>query len=115
MDDEVAVARSLQRWLTRRGAQVVVINDPREVEEALLRVQPTWIISDYLMPERDGVEVLELARRVAPEVRRCLLTGSLAEVSLAKRAQLEPCLFFEKPWDSPAFAAALGLAPGGAP
>ena len=109
VDDELMVARSLERWLTRRGVEVVVLTDVTEFELVFTREAPTLVICDYLMPGMNGVAVLTLARRLAPEVRRCLLSASQPSVTAAQRASIEPCLFIDKPWDSATFAKQLGL------
>ncbi|MDP1823560.1 MAG: response regulator [Archangium sp.] len=111
MDDELPVGRALERWLQRRGAVVFLLTNPVQFEEVLLRERPTLIICDYLMPGLDGVELLAVARRLAPAVRRCLLSGSLFLVSAERRALLEPCAFLDKPWDADQLGAL--LAPDG--
>ena len=109
VDDELSIARALERWLTRLGVEVVVLTDLNQFELVFTRAQPTLVISDYLMPGMDGVRLLMSARRLAPQVRLCLLSGSLALVTQAQRASIEPCLFIDKPWDSATFARQLGL------
>jgi DNA-binding NtrC family response regulator len=109
VDDEASVARAMERWLTRLGATVRVLNHPADFEAVLLAEQPAIVISDYLMPVMDGVAVLGIAQRLLPSARRCLLSGSLFLVTPQQRASLEPCLFVEKPWDREVFAAQLGL------
>jgi DNA-binding NtrC family response regulator len=112
VEDELPVARALERWLKRRGATVFLVTDPAQFEAVFLRERPTLVICDYLMPGVDGVEVLTAARRLAPAVRRCLLSGSLSLVTAERRALIEPCLFVDKPWDGDALAALLGLEAG---
>lgn len=109
VDDEIPVARSLERWLKRQGAEVFVVNDPYEFEAAVERSAPQLIICDYFMPGRNGVQVLGLAKQLAPQARRCLLSGSLFLLSPDDRQAIEPCLFMDKPWSSEQFAVALGL------
>jgi two-component system response regulator HydG len=110
VEDEVAVGRALARWLTREGAEVRVLNDSRAVEGALRQQTPTIVISDFLMPERDGVEVLQVVKTLAPLALRCLLSGSLFLVTAEQRASVEPCLFIEKPWAVASFRVQLGFA-----
>jgi two-component system response regulator AtoC len=109
VEDELPVARALERWLQRRGATVFLLADPTRFEEVFVRERPTVVICDYLMPGLDGVQVLAAARRLGPAVRRCLLSGSLFLVTADRRALIEPCLFVEKPWDGDVLGALLGL------
>ena len=109
VDDELSIARALERWLTRLGVEVVVLTDLTQFERVFTREQPTLVICDYLMPGMDGVRVLASARRLAPQVRRCLLSGTLAMVTAEQRASIEPCVFIDKPWDSDTLARQLGL------
>ena len=109
VDDDLSVAHALERWLKRIGVQVTLLGKVAELEAVLERVKFTLIISDYLMPVRDGITVLSTARRLAPSMRRCLLSGSLGLVTEAQRASVAPCVFLEKPWEPASLASQLGL------
>jgi DNA-binding NtrC family response regulator len=109
VDDDLPVARALERWLKRRGVMVFLVTEASEFEQSLERDRPTLVISDYLMPKLNGVQVLATAKRLAPDARRCLLSGSLEQVTAAQRASISPCLFLEKPWDPARLAIQLGL------
>ena len=111
VDDDLPVARALERWLKRIGVQVTLLAKVAELEAVLDREKPTLIVCDYLMPGLDGVSVLATARRVAPSVRRCLLSGSLGLVTEAQRASIAPCVFIEKTWEPSLLASQLGLVP----
>ena len=115
VDDDLPVARALERWLKRLGAQVVLLCRGEDFEAALRREQPTLVICDFLMPQLDGVALLTIAKQVNPASRRCLLSGSLGLVTAEQRAQLAPCLFLEKPWNPAKFAGQLGLAGSSGP
>lgn len=115
VEDEAPVARAMERWLKRQGAQVQVLHDSGVAEVLLQQRWPTIVISDYLMPGLDGVQVLALAKALNPTARRCLLSGSLFMVSEAARESLAPCLFVEKPWDGQTLRVQLGLTQEGAP
>jgi DNA-binding NtrC family response regulator len=109
VDDDLPVARALQRWLTRLGVHVILLVKGDDFERVLMRERPTLVVCDYLMPQFDGVALLTLAKRFDPAIRRCLLSGSLGLVSDVQRATIAPCLFLEKPWDLARLAAQLGL------
>lgn len=117
VEDEVAVARSLERILRRCGVEVVVLHDPIDAahfERVLHAEAPSVVLSDYLLQSAiDGVDVLSVAKRALPSARRCLLSGSLFLVSPARRDALEPCTFLDKPWDSGDLCRQLGLVKGG--
>lgn len=117
VEDEVAVARSLERILRRAGAEVVVLHDPVDavhLAQVLREASPSLVLSDFLLQSTlDGVEVLKVAKQAVPNARRCLLSGSLFLVEMDRRDELEPCTFLEKPWDSGVLCQQLGLVKGG--
>lgn len=59
------------------------------------------VVSDYLMPEMDGITFLAKVRQLRPDVPRILLTG-YADKENAIKAINEVGLFqyIEKPWDN---------------
>lgn len=59
------------------------------------------VVSDYLMPEMDGISFLAEVRKIRPDVPRILLTG-YADKENAIKAINEVGLFqyIEKPWDN---------------
>ncbi|MFC1694350.1 response regulator [Candidatus Latescibacterota bacterium] len=59
------------------------------------------VISDYVMPEMDGITFLAKVREIKPEITRIILTG-YADKENAIKAINEVGLFqyIEKPWDN---------------
>ncbi len=114
VDDELPVARALERWLLRHHIETTVLCEPAQFLEALVRVRPTAVVCDYVMPGVDGVTVLRQCLAAAPEVKRCLLSGSMALVTEAQRASITPCLFLDKPWDDAGLRALKELLGGAA-
>ncbi len=71
VDDESLVRRGLSRVLSERFA----LKTARSAEQAFFILgEMTFyaIISDYQMPGRDGIWLLEKARRIQPAMRRVL-------------------------------------------
>ena len=75
-----------------------LITDQSLTEAVILEERPRLIVSDLLMPGRSGVAVLASVRTLFPEVRRCLLSGSLFDLDKNDLARIEPCVLLGKPW-----------------
>jgi twitching motility two-component system response regulator PilH len=57
VDDSPAQVKLMQNLLEREGYAPVGINDPRRVEEAIALENPSVILLDVVMPERNGFQV----------------------------------------------------------
>jgi signal transduction histidine kinase/CheY-like chemotaxis protein len=76
VDDEELVRMGTAEMLLEIGYKVVEATSGAEALR-LLRTceQPDLLITDYLMPGMNGVELIEAARRLAPELEVMLITG----------------------------------------
>lgn len=83
--------------------------DPFTVEAVFAEFQPTHVVSDLVMPGRDGLAVLRLARQHLPAAVRVLLSGSLDSVTEAQLHEVMPCRLVSKPWRDETLAVDLGL------
>lgn len=98
IEDDPMVGRALQRELRRLGTASRLVLDSALAEAALADERPALLISDLRMPGRDGIEVLSMARRHFPSVRRCLLSGTIGALRETDLALIEPCVLLRKPW-----------------
>lgn len=102
VDDEDLVVRSLTTLLElETDHEVVGHTSPQEAVNMVKSAPPDLVISDFLMPGMDGVELLLEIRRLYPEACLMLLTG-YADKQNAIRAINEVGIFhyMEKPWDN---------------
>jgi len=102
VDDEPLVTSSVRNYLgLALDMTPVVFNDPVAALAHLRENEVDLVISDFLMPELDGIRLLAEMRRMRPEVPRVLLTG-YADKESAIQAINEVQLFhyLEKPWDN---------------
>lgn len=102
VDDEYVVTESLRQFFElETDYHVLTFQSPFAALEALKERPADLVISDYLMPEMNGLEFLIELKRMYPEVVRILLTG-YADKENAIRAINEVGLFqyIEKPWDN---------------
>lgn len=102
VDDDELVLSALRTLLEIEGGfQVLGFSDSLLAIDELERLPVDIVISDYLMPGINGVDVLKKARSLQPEAMRILLTG-FADKQNAIRALNEAGIYqyLEKPWDN---------------
>ena len=75
IDDEVSVRRMLRQMLERAGYQVIEAPNG-EAGLKLYHEHPTdLIITDILMPDKDGIETILALRKSAPEAKILAISG----------------------------------------
>ena len=102
VDDEKIVTSAFKTLLKVEGfLDAHFFNSPVEALEFLKTNQPDLVISDFLMPEMNGLEFLQEVKKIYPEVSKILLTG-YADKENAIRAINEIGLYryIEKPWNN---------------
>jgi DNA-binding NtrC family response regulator len=102
VDDDALVVKSLEALLSLEGGyEILGFTSCRAALDAI-RTRPCDVaISDFLMPEMDGVAFLKEVRRLYVEVPLIILTG-YADKDSAIRAINEIGLYhyLEKPWQN---------------
>ena len=104
VDDEDMVLSSLRGVFTlQTDYDVHEANTPKDALDRVERTPVDVVISDFLMPEMNGIELLKEIKRLQPEAARLLLTG-YADKENAIKAINEVGLYhyLEKPWDNDA-------------
>jgi DNA-binding NtrC family response regulator len=104
-DDERSIRLTLETGLTLNGFRVTCARTGREAVEAARASRFDAVISDVLMPDGDGLEVVRELRTVSPGVPIILITAQ-GSVELAVRAVSEGASdFIAKPFEIAALAA----------
>jgi len=102
VDDEDMVLTSLNSFLTlETDYKVDTFTSAHKALEFIKNNEIDLVISDYLMPEMDGITFLAKVKVLRPEVPRIILTG-YADKENAIKAINDVGLFqyIEKPWDN---------------
>ena len=102
VDDEKIVTSAFKTLLKVEGfSDAHFFNSPKDALVFLESNKPDIVISDFLMPEMNGLEFLSEVNKLYPEVSKILLTG-YADKENAIRAINEIGLYryIEKPWDN---------------
>jgi len=102
VDDEEMVVTSLSSFLTlETDYEVKSFTSANKALEYVKDNEIDVVVSDYLMPEMDGMSFLAKVRDMQPEVPRIILTG-YADKENAIKAINEVGLYqyIEKPWSN---------------
>ena len=105
VDDEEMVLSSLKTLLSlETDHDVQAFTSPAAALAYGAEHPVDVVVSDYLMPDMDGIELLKRFRELRPHAPRVLLTG-YADKENAIKAINEVGLFqyIEKPWDNDSF------------
>ncbi len=102
VDDEEMVLTSLSAFLSlETNYQIKTFTSAKKALEFIKRNDVGLVVSDYLMPEMDGIAFLAKVKEIKPQVPRVILTG-YADKENAIKAINDVGLFqyIEKPWDN---------------
>jgi DNA-binding NtrC family response regulator len=102
VDDEEMVITSLRAFLQLETDYAVHgFTDPEEAASFAAGNPIDVVVSDYLMPKLNGIQLLAKVKEAQPEASRVLLTGH-ADKQSAVQAINQVALFqyLEKPWDN---------------
>jgi DNA-binding NtrC family response regulator len=102
LDDEPLITQTLEALLADEDSwSIAVFNNPLEAKASLDVRSYRVVITDFLMPQMDGISFLKEVRERQPTASRILLTG-YADKQNAIRSINEVGLYhyIEKPWDN---------------
>ncbi|WP_024301449.1 sigma-54 dependent transcriptional regulator [Pseudogulbenkiania sp. MAI-1] len=110
VEDDPVVRHGCAQALRLAGFAVTDFGDAESALTALEQASPGALVSDVRLPGRDGLALLQLARRLDPELPVILITGH-GDVTLAVQAMREGAYdFIEKPFPSERLADVVGRA-----
>lgn len=75
IDDEEVIRRMMRIALEQDGHQVVEASNGTEALQVQQVTPAELVITDMLMPEKDGVEVILALRRGAPQLKVIAMSG----------------------------------------
>jgi len=108
VDDEAPVVRSLQRALRKEPYEIFIAGNGAEALEQLSQHHIHMVLTDFRMPDMNGVELVEKIKEKYPDVIRIVLSGyseSWAVIDAVNRGCIYK--FLTKPWDDEALKVTL--------
>lgn len=100
IEDEEAIRSILQRTFTRMGMRPLVASGGREGLELFHqhRAEISLVITDYQMPDGDGLTVLREIRAVAPRLPVLVMSGRMDDAAQVQLRKNEASGFIDKPF-----------------
>ncbi len=74
-DDVLEIRNLMQHWLNAAGCEVLSAASGREATDLVRTRNVDLVITDVLMPDGDGLEVITSLRRIAPRTKVLAISG----------------------------------------
>lgn len=102
VDDDDLVTGSLGSFFALElDVDPIIFNEPRKAAAYLREEDVDLVITDFLMPEMNGIQLLRVAREAQPQVPRVLLTGYADKENAIKAInEVGVYQYLEKPWEN---------------
>ena len=75
IDDEPIICEGLKVALEIEGHKIMTAKDGDEAMRIVEENKPHLIITDILMPERDGIEIIILIKKQFPQIKILAISG----------------------------------------
>jgi len=85
VDDEEAIREVVSTMLESKGYRCTTVHNGRAAQEQVKRTTPDLVLSDMIMPEMDGLKLLEWLRQYDPDVPVIMVTA-IHDISTALEA-----------------------------
>ena len=110
VDDDDLVLKTLNVLVSSLGYKCLLASDGVEAVEVLSNTSCDLVLSDVLMPNMDGLELLEYVREKHPKIGVIIATGFSERASYADVIQAGAIDFIKKPIDQAELEAKLARA-----
>ena len=111
VDDDELVRRSLERALKSIGYRIHTASSGQQALQLLEKYEFAAVISDHLMPEMTGLELMREVKRRFPPCVKIIITGFMPERVAEALAVGEIDRFMTKPWENQSSEAGGPFAP----
>jgi DNA-binding NtrC family response regulator len=99
VDDEILIGEVVEAILSLEGFECHFYADPetalREIEEGVHK--PDLLLSDYVMKPINGMELIQRAKSILPNLKTILISGNVGQ-EITMLYPFKPDLFVRKPF-----------------
>lgn len=100
VDDDESVREEFSIYLRRKGYDVVAKADALAALRSFRSDEPDIVLTDYMMPEINGVELLKELKALNPKVPVVLMSGAADMRTTVEALKQDAFDFLKKPVDS---------------
>ncbi len=98
VDDEVLLLELAETILTPLGCKVRTFTDPETALKEFPAAAPAVVLTDYAMGRMSGMDLIRECRRINPQQKTILVSGTVDGEVFASAA-VKPDEFVAKPYD----------------
>ncbi len=99
VEDEPVVVESAQKILTTEGYKIDAAGDAETALQKLTEYSYQVVLSDLMLPNRDGFELLKVVKKNFPKTQAIMITGYATLENAVKSFKLGAFDFIPKPFD----------------
>ncbi len=110
VDDEELLAKSCRQILTSEGYSVMVEGRAAAALETVRRKRPDVVLSDVMLPDGDGISLLEQIKAVAPDTLVVMITGFATVEASVKAIEAGAYDYIPKPFTATQLRILIGRA-----
>jgi putative two-component system response regulator len=101
VDDEHSVLRALERAFQESGLRVLTADSAEKALQLVGHEEVAVVVSDYMMPQMNGIELLTRIRSLSPDTVRVMMTAHAdLPTAIAAINRSEAFRFITKPWSN---------------
>lgn len=103
VDDDAMVRRTIGRVLRSRGYELAFAEDGQQGVEMFFAENPALVITDMIMPRKEGAEMIAEIRAVEPRAKIIAISGGARVSNMdfsTVAAKLGVCEAIAKPFDA---------------
>ena len=97
-EDDAPCRQIYHTVLEGEGYQVIEVADGESALEVLNRQPVDLLVTDIMMPGMSGIELLERARAIRPDLKAIVMTGHKTSEAVIGALRNRACEFLEKPF-----------------
>lgn len=98
VDDEVLLLDLAEAFLAPIGCNVLKFSNPETALQEFPKARPVVVITDYAMGRMSGMDLIRECRRLNPQQKAILISGTV-DGEVFANAAVKPDAFLAKPYD----------------